>query len=316
MPRRNPARNARPLLEAPVRLRTLWCMHCLRTAIGEWQKNQLRPFVINCVMDAKASVACKQCSGRASTCIPAATAMLGDCQDLSDLLAWAHKTFWLDWVDDVDSGIGWHDWPYSDETRRVVAEKMMELCKSFDTSEQAHRKEHELTGNKAQVKQTRADYNAFLVPPPLLQASPVTPTPLGLDEPLSGLSNLPTFAEGLLLVGRCVETLKDDSVKAEVEAIASLMRPPPQTPLHAQDPLARNTIILILPTRFHNMGRRAALPPVAAPNFFHTREERAARFLRGLVRLLPGDEGYVPWTLAKRVFYDGVSAEVRDGLDT
>lgn len=34
----------------------------------------------------------------------------------------------------------------------MVAEKMMELCKSFDTSEQAHRKEHELTGNKAQVK--------------------------------------------------------------------------------------------------------------------------------------------------------------------
>ncbi|KAJ5407358.1 hypothetical protein N7465_008642 [Penicillium sp. CMV-2018d] len=30
---------------------------------------------------------------------------------------------------------------------------MMELCKSFDTSEQAHRKEHELTGNKAQVKE-------------------------------------------------------------------------------------------------------------------------------------------------------------------
>lgn len=38
------------------------------------------------------------------------------------------------------------------ETRRVAAEKMMELCNSFDSSEQAHRKEHELTGNKAHVK--------------------------------------------------------------------------------------------------------------------------------------------------------------------
>ncbi|CAI7619635.1 unnamed protein product [Penicillium discolor] len=104
-------------------------------------------------MDAKASVSCRQCSGRASTCIPASTAMLGDCQDLSDLLAWATKTFWLDWIDTTDGGVVlYYDWPYSMETRRVVAEKMMELSRSFDASEQAHRKEHELTGNKAQVK--------------------------------------------------------------------------------------------------------------------------------------------------------------------
>ncbi|KAJ5686425.1 hypothetical protein N7536_005993 [Penicillium majusculum] len=217
-------------MQAPIRMGILWCMHCLRTALAEWEEDQTRPFEIKCVMDAKASVSCRQCSGRASTCIPAATAMLGDCQDLSDLLAWAHKTFWLDWVDEGDSdGVAFYDWPYSTETRRVVAEKMMELCKSFDASEQAHRKEHELTGNKAQVKQTRADYNAFLV------------------------------------------------------------------------------------------GRRSALPPVAAPNFFNTREQRVARFSKGLVRLLPGDEGYVLWTLAKRVFFEGISAEVReaqDGLDS
>lgn len=48
------------------------------------------------------------------------------------------------------------------------------------------------------------------------------------------------------------------------------------------------------------VGCRSALPHVAAPNFFHTRKERAARFSKGLVRLLPGDKGYVPWTLAKR----------------
>lgn len=55
--------------------------------------------------------------------------MLGDCQDRSDLLAWARKTFWLDWVDSTDGeGDVFYDWPYSMETRRVVAEKMMELC--------------------------------------------------------------------------------------------------------------------------------------------------------------------------------------------
>lgn len=70
MPRRNPAYNARPLLEAPIRMGILWCMHCLRTALAEWEEDQTRPFEIKCVMDAKASVSCRQCSGRASTCIP------------------------------------------------------------------------------------------------------------------------------------------------------------------------------------------------------------------------------------------------------
>ena len=63
------------------------------------------------------------------------------------------------------------------------------------------------------------------------------------------------------------------------------------------------------------MGCRSALPHIAAPNFFHTRKERAARFLKGLVRLLPRDKGYIPWTLVKQVFFDSISAEVRDAQD-
>ena len=39
------------------------------------------------------------------------------------------------------------------------------------------------------------------------------------------------FAEGLLLVDRCIETLSDDALKQEVQAIANAMRPTPQTPL-------------------------------------------------------------------------------------
>lgn len=34
-----PPRNARPLLEAPIRMGILWCMHCVRTALAEWEND-------------------------------------------------------------------------------------------------------------------------------------------------------------------------------------------------------------------------------------------------------------------------------------
>ncbi|OKP11124.1 hypothetical protein PENSUB_3367 [Penicillium subrubescens] len=102
---------------------------------------------------------------------------------------------------------------------------MKELAHCFDVSEQAHRKEHRLTGNKAHVKQNHADYNAFLV------------------------------------------------------------------------------------------ARRSELPSVPAPSPLDTKEEKAARFSKRLLRLLPGDEGYITWTLGKRAFSDGVSQVVREAQD-
>ncbi|KAJ5510252.1 hypothetical protein N7453_002355 [Penicillium expansum] len=53
----------------------------------------------------------------------------------------------------------------------------------------------------------------------------------GLGASLSSIRDATAFAEGLLLVERCIETMKDSAIKAEVEAIATAMRPPPQTPL-------------------------------------------------------------------------------------
>ena len=53
----------------------------------------------------------------------------------------------------------------------------------------------------------------------------------GLGASLDSIRDAATFAEGLLLVDRCIEAMTDTGIKAEVEAIAAVMRPPPQTPL-------------------------------------------------------------------------------------
>jgi hypothetical protein len=63
-------------MDNPILMMILWCMHCLRTAIAEWDETLDWPFVIECIHDAKASVSCKQCSERASTCIPVGFAKL------------------------------------------------------------------------------------------------------------------------------------------------------------------------------------------------------------------------------------------------
>ncbi|KAJ5207516.1 hypothetical protein N7491_001855 [Penicillium cf. griseofulvum] len=56
----------------------------------------------------------------------------------------------------------------------------------------------------------------------------------GLWASLNTIRDAAAFAEGLLLVDRCIETMKDDTMKPEVEAIANLMQPPPQPPLPLQ----------------------------------------------------------------------------------
>ncbi|OQE95431.1 hypothetical protein PENNAL_c0002G06995, partial [Penicillium nalgiovense] len=48
---------------------------------------------------------------------------------------------------------------------------------------------------------------------------------------LRAIRDAAAFAEGLLLVDRCIKTTKDNALKVEVESIASIIRPPPQTPL-------------------------------------------------------------------------------------
>ncbi|KAJ5530351.1 hypothetical protein N7527_003744 [Penicillium freii] len=53
----------------------------------------------------------------------------------------------------------------------------------------------------------------------------------GLGESRNTIRDTIAFAEGLLLVDRCIETLSDDVLKQEVQTISSAMRPTPQTPL-------------------------------------------------------------------------------------
>ncbi|OQD72258.1 hypothetical protein PENPOL_c001G06617 [Penicillium polonicum] len=53
----------------------------------------------------------------------------------------------------------------------------------------------------------------------------------GLGASRNTIRDTIAFAEGLLLVDRCIETLSDDALKQEVQAIANAMRPTPQTPL-------------------------------------------------------------------------------------
>lgn len=42
----------------------------------------------------------------------------------------------------------------------------------------------------------------------------------GLGASLNAVLDATAFAEGLMLVDRCIETMKDETVKAEVGAIA------------------------------------------------------------------------------------------------
>ncbi|QQK48378.1 reverse transcriptase [Penicillium digitatum] len=60
----------------------------------------------------------------------------------------------------------------------------------------------------------------------------------GLGTSLNAVRDAIAFAEGLMLVDRCFETMKDETIEAEVGAIATLVRPPPQTPLSPHDQLA------------------------------------------------------------------------------
>lgn len=81
----------------------------------------------------------------------AATAMLGDCQDMSTAFAWARDLFWTSQIDPDDPD-NFLDWPYPSELRRKVAELMRDLAHCFDVSEQAHRKQYKLTGTKTNIK--------------------------------------------------------------------------------------------------------------------------------------------------------------------
>lgn len=74
-------RRTRATLTVPIRPKHFWCMHCLRTSYDNFDLSLDTPFDINCVLDAKASVACRQCSSRNSTCIPVRIAI--DIKELS-----------------------------------------------------------------------------------------------------------------------------------------------------------------------------------------------------------------------------------------
>ncbi|CEJ62925.1 hypothetical protein PMG11_11410 [Penicillium brasilianum] len=118
----------RPLLENPIVMGILWCMHCLRTALAEWDPAYNDwPIQIECVRDAKASVMCRQCSARNALCFPVATAMIGDGHDLAVLLSWAREMFWVGQIDPSDPG-SFVDWLFPAEARLIIAGLMQDLC--------------------------------------------------------------------------------------------------------------------------------------------------------------------------------------------
>lgn len=91
-----------------------------------------------------------------------ATGVLGDSKDLGTLLDWAQK-FWRD-NEVSDGGNQDPEYPWAQEIRLVVAESMSNLCRAFDSLEQAHRKAHDRAKDKkADLKVRDAQFSrAFL----------------------------------------------------------------------------------------------------------------------------------------------------------
>lgn len=61
-------RSTRATLAKPVEARFFWCMHCLRTQVKAFKPEADMALEVVCVMDAKASIMCKQCAGRSQPC--------------------------------------------------------------------------------------------------------------------------------------------------------------------------------------------------------------------------------------------------------
>lgn len=156
-------RATRATLANPVEALFFWCMHCMRTQVKAYKPETDVPLQIVCIMDAKASIMCKQCAGRSQPCelvssIPVrrafadvswpATGILGDAVDLGTLLKWA-KRFWEDNLDD-DWSDQFEDWPAS--VRLEVSAASVDLVKAFNGMDQAHRKFFKQTGNKGDKK--------------------------------------------------------------------------------------------------------------------------------------------------------------------
>ncbi|OQD91952.1 hypothetical protein PENSOL_c046G06824 [Penicillium solitum] len=68
-----------------------------------------------------------------------------------------------------------------------------------------------------------------------------------LGASLDSIRDAAALAEGLLLVDRCIETMADTGIRAEIEAIATLMRPPPQTPLPSSQDMEQLVVRALRP---------------------------------------------------------------------
>ncbi|PKY09184.1 hypothetical protein P168DRAFT_278688 [Aspergillus campestris IBT 28561] len=62
--------------------RFLWCMHCLRTAVKNFDPAADESSTVKCFIDGKTLVLCRQCSSRNAVCDEAMTGILGDGHDL------------------------------------------------------------------------------------------------------------------------------------------------------------------------------------------------------------------------------------------
>ncbi|RDH26262.1 hypothetical protein BDQ94DRAFT_176508 [Aspergillus welwitschiae] len=134
--------NHRPLRDTAIKPKYLWCMCCLRTAVGEFNPVNLEkqaPFVIDCVLNAAGSVLCRQCFDRRSGCESYA------------------ETFFVD----LEEGQENEDIViFNEDVRRAINEAFKQLSSAFVQTVAVHRRYHGLTTN--QKSRRVVDYEAFL----------------------------------------------------------------------------------------------------------------------------------------------------------
>ncbi|CBF88280.1 predicted protein [Aspergillus nidulans FGSC A4] len=135
-----------------LRPKLVWCLHCFRTSIKSFESAAGVPFEIECELDAKKSILCRQCSARNALCLSTAVGMLGNAADLSAIIEW-YVGFWEVDEDGVEVWAG--------EVIPGINEAIRTLCLAFDNVEIAHRKAHGITGNKRDQSARKTEYELF-----------------------------------------------------------------------------------------------------------------------------------------------------------
>ncbi|KAE8406253.1 hypothetical protein BDV37DRAFT_281163 [Aspergillus pseudonomiae] len=142
----------RPLSDGSVKPFFHWCMHCQRLCAGRYKRETDRPFEIDCYFNSKGFIHCHQCSHDNTACDSVAPGMLGNGWDYSRILRWATR-YW----DTQEGNEDEYEWP--ENVRASIVSALRELNSAFNKTEEAHRREHALTGDNDDVMAT---YRTFV----------------------------------------------------------------------------------------------------------------------------------------------------------